>query len=148
MHALSFLIFINHNNYHFKPLTTNHFYPSHKQETATMQFSTIPLLAALTASVASATQMQINYYSDQCSSYEGSVEVNWATNIYNGPNNCYNYQYGTWANIANCWESSGCRCNFYNSPNCQNYSGYTASGTGNCIPVSGAQSFQCWYGSN
>lgn len=114
-----------------------------------MQFSTtISLLAALTASVASAAQMQINYYSDVCSSYEGQVGVTWATNIYNGPNNCYNYHFGNYANIANCNTGSGCRCNFYNSDNCQNYSGYTASGTGNCIPVSNARSFECWYGSN
>lgn len=114
-----------------------------------MQFSTLPLLAALTASVASASQIQINYYSDVCNSYEGQTDVNWATNIYDGNNNnCYNYQFGNYANIANCNTGDGCRCNFYNSDNCQNYSGYTASGSGNCIPVSNARSFACWYGSN
>ncbi|PTB40766.1 uncharacterized protein TrAFT101_005928 [Trichoderma asperellum] len=113
-----------------------------------MQFSTASFLAVLTASLASAAQMQINYYSDQCSSYEGQVDVTWATNVFNGKDNCYNYQFGSWANIANCNENGGCKCNFFSSENCQNYLGFSASGTGNCIPVSNARSFACYYGSN
>lgn len=113
-----------------------------------MHFSTATFIAVLTASVTSATQMQINYYWDQCSSYATQVDVDWATNYAYGSGNCYNFQYANWANIAGCWADGGCFCNFFTEQNCQNYAGYTATGSGNCIPIGNAQSFACYWGTN
>jgi hypothetical protein len=108
-----------------------------------MHFSTASFLAVLTASTASAQQMQINYYSDQCSSYLGPVEVTWATNLYSGPPNCYNYHYGSYANIANCW-AGGCVCDFYQGANCGGGQLFQqAFEGGNCVQVDGAYSFAC-----
>lgn len=111
-----------------------------------MHFSTTSFLAVLTASIASAQQMQVNYYSDQCSSYLGAVDVTWATNLYAGPPNCYNYHYGAYANIANCW-AGGCVCDFYQGSNCGGGQLFQqAFGGGNCVQVDGANSFACYYG--
>lgn len=74
------------------------------------------------------------------------VNVDWVTNYWNGANNCYNFQYANFANIAGCWEDGGCFCNFFDSRDCQGSPGYRASSTGNCIPVGGAQSFACYWG--
>lgn len=40
-----------------------------------MHLSTATFITVLTASLTSATQMQINYYWDTCSSYAGQVDV-------------------------------------------------------------------------
>lgn len=60
-----------------------------------MQLSLSSLLAVTASIAVGAAQMQINYYSDACYSYEGQVDVTWATNLYTGPDNCYNYHYGS-----------------------------------------------------
>ncbi|PTB63177.1 hypothetical protein BBK36DRAFT_1127293 [Trichoderma citrinoviride] len=109
-----------------------------------MHFSTASFLAVLTASFAAADQMQINFYSDSCSSYEGQVDVSWATELYGGPDNCYNYNFGSWANIADCYES-GCLCNFFSDQNCGGGSIGQATNGGNCVYVQNAHSFACYY---
>ncbi|PKK44423.1 hypothetical protein CI102_11391 [Trichoderma harzianum] len=110
-----------------------------------MHFSTTSLLAVLTASFASATQMQINYYKDACQNYAGQVNVNWATKLHGGPNNCYNYHFAQWANVANCFENS-CTCIFYSQSNCQGGALTQSSNGGqNCVAVQNAQSFACYY---
>lgn len=111
-----------------------------------MFLSTASFLAVLAASaVIAEKQMQINYYSDHCRSYVGHVDVTWATALYGGKDNCYNYQYGNSVNIANCYKPGGCLCNFYYQPNCQGGATQQAQGN-NCI--GGAQqlkSFACYY---
>ncbi|EGR47056.1 uncharacterized protein TRIREDRAFT_109253 [Trichoderma reesei QM6a] len=111
-----------------------------------MQFSTTSLLAVLTAaSFTAAEQMKINYYSNNaCSAYTGQVDVTWATELYGGGNNCYNYHFSNYANIANCYEDS-CLCDFYSGQNCAGSSVGQATGSGNCVYVQNAQSFACYY---
>lgn len=111
-------------------------------------FSTAAALAVMAATAVSAEkQMQINYYSDSsCHNYQGQVDVTWATSLYNGKDNCYNYQYGNSVNIAQCNKPGGCLCNFFYQPNCQGGATQQAQGNGNCI--GGAQqlkSFACYY---
>ncbi|KAL6852128.1 hypothetical protein J3F83DRAFT_757036 [Trichoderma novae-zelandiae] len=109
-----------------------------------MHFSTASFLAVLTASFAAAEQMQINYYSDACSSYAGQVDVTWATELYGGPDNCYNYHFGNFANIANCYEGR-CLCNFFSGQNCGGNNIGQANNGGGCVQVQNAQSFACYY---
>jgi len=116
----------------------------------TMQFSTASLsfLALIAASVVSAEkQIQINYYSNSgCSDFLGQVDVTWATALWGGQNNCYNYQYGNSVNIVYCSKPGGCFCNFYYQSNCQGGATQQAQSSGNCI--GGAQqlkSFACYY---
>lgn len=57
-----------------------------------MQF--IGLLSVIASIATAAEQTQVNYYSDNCSSYIGQVDVTWATELYGGADNCYNYHSG------------------------------------------------------
>jgi hypothetical protein len=63
--------------------------------------------------------IQINYYSDSsCTQFVGDVNVTWATDT----NNCYNYNYGTSMNMANCnppESFSSCVCNVFYEQNCE-----------------------------
>jgi hypothetical protein len=99
--------------------------------------------------VSSATeQMQINYYYDSgCSDYIGQIDVTWASYSGDG-SNCYNYNYGTSVNIANCYENY-CFCSLYQQENCNGNVGSIiigGSGNTNCIPDSSAYySFACYY---
>ncbi|CEJ88483.1 hypothetical protein VHEMI04732 [[Torrubiella] hemipterigena] len=116
-----------------------------------MQFSLVLAVMASTASAAAmgkSKQMQINYYSDStCHSFQGNVDVTWATSLYDSKhNNCYNYQYGNSVNIAECDVKAGCLCNFYYQKDCTGGATQQLQGNGNC--VGGAQqlkSFACYY---
>ncbi|KAJ3480317.1 hypothetical protein NLG97_g8100 [Lecanicillium saksenae] len=88
----------------------------------TVASSAVALLASTASAAAAAkkTQMQINYYSDQCKSYVGDVKVTWATSMYDVKHdNCYNYNYGSFVNIANCYGPGGCQCNFFYGKDCK-----------------------------
>lgn len=102
-------------------------------------------IAVLASTVSAASpQMQINYYSDQCKNYVGDVKVTWATPLYGKKDNCYNYSYGSFVNIANCYEK-GCQCNFFYDKDCKGASTKLFDNH-NC--VGGAQqlkSFACYY---
>ncbi|EGX88061.1 hypothetical protein CCM_09197 [Cordyceps militaris CM01] len=101
--------------------------------------------AALAAPASAASpQMQLNYYSDQCRTYVGDVKVTWATALWGGKDNCFNYSYGSFVNIANCYKG-GCQCNMFYGKDC---TGASTKLFDNHNCVGGApqiQSFACYY---
>ncbi|KOS17007.1 hypothetical protein ESCO_005845 [Escovopsis weberi] len=113
-----------------------------------MQLTSLISGTALVAAAAVQADLQINYYSDNgCHNYQGQVNVNWATTIWGGQKNCYNYQFGTSANIANC-DTGNCLCNFFFNQGCTGSSFQTTYGNGgsNCMTAIGSyKSFACYY---
>jgi hypothetical protein len=98
-------------------------------KSAIMKFLGFACLAVLLGvSSTTETQMQINYYYDEkCTRYSGQVNVTWASDTTmeteSDPStqqtNCFNYNYGTSANIADCYGDS-CGCDFFLTYNCIN----------------------------
>ena len=93
--------------------------------------STIVSLWLAFATLCSAQQMQLNYYSDHyCSNYGGSLQYYWAESMTVTGSACYNYNYGSSMLIANCYNSDWCYCELYYSSGCSGdyasiqYSGY------------------------
>ncbi|KAJ6783192.1 hypothetical protein PWT90_01232 [Aphanocladium album] len=111
-----------------------------------MHFTTVAASAvALLSSTAAAakTQMQINYYSDQCKTSVADIKVTWATSIHETKDNCYNYKRGSFVNLSKCYER-GCQCNFFYGRDCKGASTKLFDNH-NC--VGGAQqlqSFACY----
>ena len=94
-------------------------------------------------------EVQINYYSDdQCSAYEREVVVTWASLLGDGGTNCFNYNYGTSANIA-VFYGSFCKCLIYGKENCVGHKieiNTDASQRANCLLGSFSySSFACYY---
>ncbi|KAM5352933.1 hypothetical protein ACJ41O_005655 [Fusarium nematophilum] len=112
-----------------------------------MQISAALLLTTMASYAAAAKQMQINYYSDQrCNNYVGQVDVTWAPTVYAGKTNCFNYNYGTSMNIANCYVG-GCLCNLYKSKDCKGEVLDQIRGPGGCGGYAYlTNSFACYYG--
>ena len=112
-------------------------------------FACVAVLLGVSLAIAT-EQMQINYYSDNnCTKYEGDVVVTWAIDRHSRypQYTCYNYNYGTSVNIANCYKDY-CWCYFFPTTNCAKR-GFAsiADSSGNCLHDSSDvfYSFQCYY---
>jgi len=105
-----------------------------------MQFLT--LVSLLGATLATAANIQVNYYTDGgCTAY-ASTPPNTPTN-----GGCYNWQWtgSNSANIANCNGFRQCTCLFYTQPNCGGAVEAAQYGGNNCASNWGAGfvSFRC-----
>ncbi|KAM0326732.1 hypothetical protein ACHAQA_006605 [Verticillium albo-atrum] len=107
--------------------------------------SALGVFALLLTGASAVNQMQINYYNDQkCSAYAGKVTVTWADE---GGSRCYNYNYGSSVNIADCW-GRYCQCQFHHARDCQGSYGFVSAYQPgqNCLSNAGQfNSFRCFW---